>query len=413
MQQLVIWWERALVGGLYLSIALLGIGRLESLFTRGSMSAWSVSRTTFFFWLILKFFLLIRGGWAATKLSDLRAPPPLLFFFVAVTFSLLPDFHQAGDYRYFFFGSMHCLMLMDLFSDKAKLRRVYILLALLPAILAIRGVAHDPAMLRLEEMRRFGYPLDHPNSAGYLFSMTIPMCLALAIAESGRLRNLAYVSCAAQLLALILTYSRGSWLGWSAGMFFFAVILKRKELGVPLVVAGILLSLMTPLRERLFSLVRPQTDVSIGERLQSIEAGVKVGLKHPVLGTGYGRGRLREGLTELYGRGSDIIRIAHTHNAYVELFATTGALGLGTFLWLLGDALYRILSGGHQAVAAVRIHWLGIGAAWIALVVTGLGDVPLYHHDIRILFFSFLALIHLHGRRTSHLQPAPKPQSNV
>jgi hypothetical protein len=38
-----------------------------------------------------------------------------------------------------------------------------------------------------------------------------------------------------------------------------------------------------------------------------------------------------------------------------------------------------------------------MGAAWIAFVVTGLGDVPYYHHEIRILFFTLLALTHLYG----------------
>jgi hypothetical protein len=59
----------------------------------------------FFFWLILKFLLLVRGGWAATRLSELRPPLALILFFIGVTLSLLPDFHQAGDYRYFFFGA--------------------------------------------------------------------------------------------------------------------------------------------------------------------------------------------------------------------------------------------------------------------------------------------------------------------
>ena len=397
MQKVITWWERGLIAALYLSIAQRGIGRLEFFLAGGSISAWSVSRTMFFFWLIWKVMTWVRDGNPRAGFRGLAIPIPVLVFFTFVTLSLLPDFHNAGDYRYFFFGSMHYVMVMDLFSDKKKLRLVYILLALLPGILAVRGIVHDPEVLGLEQMRRFRYPLDHANIAGYLFAMTIPLSVALAIGESGRLRKLSLLSCAAQLLALILTYSRGSWLGWLASMLFIGVTLKRIEIGAFLLVAALLLSFATPLRDRVFTLVRPQTDFSINERMDAIEAGLKLGLEHPILGVGYGRGRLREGLRELYGgAANDITRIAHTHNVYVELFAVTGASGLGAFLWLLGQGLCQILSDARRTVGAERVFQLGIAAAWIAFAITGLWDVPLYHHDIRILFFTLLALIHLH-----------------
>ena len=407
MQKVITWWERGLIAALYLSIALLGIGRLEFFRSGGSISAWSVSRTTFFFWLIWKVMTRVRFGHYQLGADNLAIPIPVLFFFTFVTISLLPDFHNSGDYLYFFFAAMHYLMIVDLFSGKKNLRLVYLLLALLPGLVAVRGIVHDPSVLELSHMRRFGYPLPHPNIAGYLFAVAIPLCLALAIGESGRLRKLSLLSCAAQLLGLILTYSRGSWLGWLASMLFFGVTLKRIEIGAFLLVAGLLLAFATPLRDRAFSLVRPQTDSSINDRMEAIEAGLKLGLEHPILGMGYGRGRLREGLRDLYGGTANAItRIAHTHNVYVELFATTGALGLGAFLWLLGQALCQILSDARRTVGAERVFQLGIAAAWIAFAVTGLWDAPLYHHDIRILFFTLLALIHLH-----HHEYATPPSS--
>jgi putative inorganic carbon (HCO3(-)) transporter len=130
----------------------------------------------------------------------------------------------------------------------------------------------------------------------------------------------------------------------------------------------------------------------------AIDAGLKLGLNHPVLGVGYGRGRLREGLAELERGGVlDIGHIAHTHNMYVELFAQTGLLGLGTFLWLLFQAVSQTLSSASRFENADRVFALGIAAAWIAFAVTGLGDVPFYHHEIRIMFFTLLALTHLYS----------------
>jgi O-antigen ligase len=405
MDRVIAWWDKGIFVSLCVSIVLLGIGPLESSLPGARVSAWSVSRTTFFLWLVGK--LLTRfhyGNWGLGFIKQ-AVPIPLVFFFIFVTLSLLPDFRPEGDYRYFFFGSMHCLMILDLFSDPKRWRLAFYLLALLPGLLAVRGILYDPWVLELDQMRRFGYPLPHPNIAGYSFVITLPLCFALVVGESGRKRALSMLSWGVQLLALMLTYSRGSWLGWCASIISFGVMLRRwRESWIILTIVGFLLSFATPLQERVFSLVRPQTDFSINERIQAMEAGLRVGLDHPVLGVGYGRGRLREGIRELYqGTATDITRIAHTHNMYIELFAGTGLLGLSAFIWLLCHAFSRALKNASSLQDESRIFQFGIAASWIAFAVTGLGDVPFFHHEIRILFFTLLALTYLHSHKT--LQP--------
>jgi O-antigen ligase len=402
MDKIIAWWGKGIFVGLCVSIVLLGTGPLESSLPGARVSAWSVSRTTFFLWLVWKVLTRVHYGKWEFGFIKQAMPIPLILFFTFVTLSLLPDFEVGGDYRYFFFGSMHYLMILDLFSDPKRWRLAFNLLALLPALLAVRGILYDPLILEMDQMRRFGYPLPHPNIAGYSFAITLPLCFALIVGESGRMRALSMLSWGAQLLALMLTYSRGSWLGWCASIFSFGVMLKRwRETWIILTIVGLLLSFATPLQERLFSLVRPQTDFSINERMQAMEAGLRLGLDHPVLGVGYGRGRLREGLRELYpGTATDIIRIAHTHNMYIELFAGTGLLGLGALIWLLGHALSRALSNASSLQGEDRIFQFGIAASWVAFAVTGLGDVPFFHHEIRILFFTLLALTYLHSHKT-------------
>jgi putative inorganic carbon (hco3(-)) transporter len=404
MDKIIAWWGKGIFFSLCISIVLLGTGSLDSSSPGLSVSAWSVSRTTFFFWLIWKLAIGVRYGSSQLGFREPAIPLPLLLFFTFVTLSLLPDFHQAADYRYFFLGAMHYLMIFDRCSDPKRWKLIFFLLALLPGLLAVRGILYDPLILELDQMRRFAYPLSHPNDAGYLFAVTLALCLAVAVGETGRLRMLSVVSGGAQLLALILTYSRGSWLGWWAAIFSFGVMLKRwKEIWVILTIVGLLLSFAIPLQQRVLTLVRPQSDVSINERMEAMEAGLRVGLGHPVLGVGYGRDRLREGLKELH---SDVGHIAHTHNVYVELFAETGLLGLGSFLWLLAQAFSQTLKNASRLESRGRVFELGIAAAWIAFAVTGLGDVPLFHHEIRILFFTLLALTYLPRDRISFASSA-------
>jgi putative inorganic carbon (HCO3(-)) transporter len=399
MDKIIAWWGKTVFVSLCVSIVLLGTGPLDLSSFGFSVSAWSVSRTTFFFWLLWKLAIAIRYGRSQVGFREPGIPIPPILFFTFVTVSLLPDFHLAADYRYFFLGAMHYLMIFDHCADPKRWKLILCLLALLPGLLAVRGIVYDPLVLELGQMRRFGYPLPHPNIAGYLFAMTLPICLALAVGETGRLRAASLTSGSAQLLALILTYSRGSWLGFCAAIFSFGVMLKRwKEIWVILAIVGLLLSFAIPLQQRVLSLVRPQTDFSINERIEAMDAGLRVGIRHPVFGVGYGRGRLREGLKELH---PNVGHIAHTHNMYVELFAETGLLGLGSFLWLWVHAFAQILRNVNRLESPGRILELGIAAAWIAFAVTGFGDVPLFHHEIRIVFFTLLALTHVHSPRAS------------
>jgi O-antigen ligase len=410
MDKICAWWGKGIFFFLCVSIVLLGIGPLDSSLPGVRASAWSVSRTTFFLWLIWKLLTRLRSGSWRLGFIKQAVPVPLIIFFALVTLSLLPDFHEAGDYRYFFFGSMHCLMIVDLFSDPKRWRLAFYLLALLPGLLVVRGILYDPLVLELSQIfageyspqRRFGYPLPHPNIAGYSFVITLPLCFAVAVGERGRMRVLSVLSWSVQLLGLLLTYSRGSWLGWCASIFSFSVMLKRwKETWIILTIVGVFLSLATPLQQRLSTLVQPQTDFSINERMQAMEAGLRLGLEHPVLGVGYGRGRLREGIKKLYqGTATDIGRIAHTHNMYIELFAETGLLGLSALLWLICHAFCRALNNARLLEGEGRIFQLGIAASWVAFAVTGLGDVPFFHHEIRILFFTLLALTYLHNHKT-------------
>ncbi len=216
-----------MIVALGVSVALIGVGRIEFASGGFSVSAWSVSRTAFFFWLGFKLFLLGRMGWTMGSGFDLKQLVPLGPFFLVVTLSLLPDFRQSGDYRYFFFGCAHAVMLVDVFSRAPQRRWLPVILGLTPLVLVLRGFAHDPSILTFSLSRRFAFPLDHANTAGYLFAMSTPLCAVVAIASQGWWRRVSVVSCVSQVLALFLTFSRGAWLGWAAGAVFLTIVSRK------------------------------------------------------------------------------------------------------------------------------------------------------------------------------------------
>ncbi len=400
--------EWVIYGALCFAILLLGVGGLEFGYWGLRMSAWSVSRTTLVFWVILKLLRLIHAGRPKFDRTGVSQLAPLGLFFAVVTVSLLPDFRSAGDYRYLVFAFGHAVMVVDVFADAGRQRWLLRLLAVTPLVLVARGFASDTSVFNFDLSYRFGYPLDHPNTAGYLLAMSFPLCLYVARAERGWLRWLAAVSCLGQILALLLTYSRGAWLGWSAAMIFFGVATRQwTYLIVTLALAATCVVGLPSLRQRVASVIQPYGDESLSDRLQVAHDAFRIGMDYPILGVGYGRGRLKAALrSRSQGTASENSPI-HTHNVYLELFAETGLLGLGAFSWLIISTLYRLLRGALERATHERLVGLTLATAWIAAAVAGLGDVPFYHHEPRVFFFTLFALAHLYCRaadRESYVQ---------
>ena len=392
------WWGQGVFFFLVLSIFLLGIGRFELPWVRAGLSAWSISRTTFFFWLIWKIIILLRSGRGAIGLKKDWFPLHLLIFFAAVTLSLLPDFHEAADYRYFFFAMMHCVMVLDVFANGERPKFLLLLLGSLPGVLVVRGIVQNPSVLNLEQMNRFAYPMAHANPAGLLFSMSIPLAFTVIVSASGLLRTMTLSSLAAQFCGLVLTYSRGAWL--ASGVSLFGLTLMESRLRKAVFTLGltalIAFATIAPLRDRLLSVLKPTNDVAIEGRLRFMTNALTVGLDRPLFGAGYGRDRLREGVRTDIPSAEQFGFIPHSHNVYTELLAETGCIGLGAFLWLILSNMTRLIrKAQNESSPSDRIRYFCLAASLIAFLVGGLGDVPFYNHETRIFFFTLLALTFL------------------
>jgi O-antigen ligase len=391
------WWSKGVFFFLIASILLLGIGRLELPWARTGVSAWSISRTTFFFWLIGNVGFGFRQG-HALGLKKIWFPLPLFIFLAVVTLSLLPDFHEAADYRYLFFAAMHCVMIIDVFALRERQKILVLLLGLLPAIFVIRGVFYNTSVLSFEQMNRFPYPLMHPNSAGLLLSMSIPLALGVVLSQNRWLRNVALGSLGMQFGGLILTYSRGAWLACAASLFAVSVMAKSLRRGALILgfIGLVALLAIGPLRNRVTTLENPFDDVAIANRLRFMAEAFVVGLKNPLLGVGYGRDRLREGVKKQSSNPEELGFIPHSHSMYTEMLAETGLVGLGALLWMVVLNIVHLIQKARSELSpSSRMLYFCLSSSLIAFLVFGVADVPFYNHETRIFFFTVMALSYL------------------
>ena len=83
MDKVIAWWGKGILVSLCVVIVLLGTGPLDWFSPRFSASAWSVSRTTFFIWLIWKLLIWLRYGSSQLgfrKLGHTDSSPSFLHF---------------------------------------------------------------------------------------------------------------------------------------------------------------------------------------------------------------------------------------------------------------------------------------------------------------------------------------------
>jgi O-antigen ligase len=255
----------------------------------------------------------------------------------------------------------------------------------------VRGVG--PESFNVNGLQRAYATFGQPNPfAGYL-GLTVPFLVALAAwwamaggaSEARKIypQNLIVLSAAAAglgLVALLLTQSRGGWLGTAAGLAAVVWLLGRRVrlTAVAVGVVALLAVVATPyggrLAGRLFEgaslqrgdvLVTPE-NFAVQERLAHWRAGLAMAKRYPYLGVGAGNysARFREFTPEWRFR----ISRGHAHSAYVQAAAQSGYLGLGAYLVFCAGVASRLFkvwrAAGDGPTKPLVVGAIGVSAAF-------------------------------------------------
>ncbi|MDH3442670.1 MAG: O-antigen ligase family protein, partial [Deltaproteobacteria bacterium] len=149
-----------------------------------------------------------------------------------------------------------------------------------------------------------------------------------------------------------------------------------------------------------WSLTHATKDPNMIYRAEVMAKAISVGMDSPILGNGYGRDHLRAALEKKHPEFIAQGFVSHSHNLYTELIAGVGFLGLAMFLSALASAAIQLIRKlrSRENSGKERYADLGLLGSLIAFAVAALGDIPFYHHEPRIFFFTLLGLICLRLR---------------
>ena len=337
----------------------------------------------------ITFALAIMVGLALVFLSKRRLlqPTPLDYFFLAyvcaellsTAFSVEPLSSLVNAKRLFLIAVVY-LTLVSLDTREKYTWAVGIVVgtSVVLSIIEIIPVAEavDPMRLGM-----FQYPMTTGGMKMIVLLLLLPLVIDKATPVKTRI--LSIVGFVPLFIALVLTQTRSSWLGFIAGGITIGLA-KSKSILIGIVVLVLIALFLAPhdIQSRVGSIVDPNHPSNL-TRIRMVTTGLRMFLDYPVVGTG--DIDLRK-LYETYIVPIESAEGGHLHNNYVMLLVTLGAVGFVVVMTLF----VRIFLVEWKTARRTKLDWLygsialGCLAVYVGFLVSGLFEWNFGDHEIAV-----------------------------
>lgn len=239
------------------------------------------------------------------------------------------------------------------------------------------------------------------NVAGGALAVLIPLGLGAVGRRTGRraagLRAIAALATAVAMVALLLTASRGAWIGLAAGGAVAGFLAWRRRqnwwqravkthtihdggllAAAALALAGLFWAAVAlPGFDRLFGGITAAGGAAVS-RASLWRDMLALAGDYPFTGGGLGSVMM---LDATYVRLLHVGFISHAHNLFLQIALEQGLPGLAAFVSLLGIAFWRLLDGTGDRFQ------IAAAAALTALAVHGMADAGLYASRLAPIIF--------------------------
>jgi O-antigen ligase len=238
-------------------------------------------------------------------------------------------------------------------------------------------------------MRAIGTMVDPNVLGGFLILITGLTLPQIVSPQPLFRRSLIAVFLAVDLLALYLTYSRGSLVGLAAGVFVIGLLRYRKLLAAA-VVAGVLLLFLPPAQAYVTHLIEgiQLQDRATLMRLGEYKDALALISRYPWLGVGF-------------AGSPDADLYVGVSNLYLLMAEIMGVVGVAAFLAVIAGYLAVLWRGWRRCIARPAANprlealLLGLGAAVIGAMVGGIFDHYLFnlvYPHMSVLLWTYLGL---------------------
>ncbi|HLC89409.1 MAG TPA: O-antigen ligase family protein [Patescibacteria group bacterium] len=361
------------------------------------------------------------------NLKNYRLPITLILLASTISLFLSPSLRAAAGLwkAYFIEPILFFIILTNVIKTKNDKKIILWSLGVSTLAISLLGIfqkltgfgIYEPSWTAPANRRVTSF-FSSPNAVGLFLGPIVVIYGGWLLAEIKNLKAAILKSLIVipALLAILFTFSQGTWLGLAAALIFIFFFSWNKKITTSVVIALIVLSLIVPMTRQIILPLITFQDAAGQNRLELAKISGQYLLASPknfILGAGIGS------FAQIQNQARDPLKmevLLYPHNIFLNFWLETGLLGLIGFIWLI---IKFFRKGFARVVIPAKLapdtdrgagvhglkwipdevgdgnHWLALGllAAMIAIVIHGLVDVPYFKNDLAVLFWIIIALI--------------------
>ncbi len=324
-----------------------------------------------------------------------------VYFFAAITsFERIKSFTIFGIY--FAFMAMYFVIINSV-NSKKTLNNLLITFALSGFCVCLYGLCQylfgwdtnqawmDEEMFEDIKMRIYS-TLGNPNVLGEYILLALPAAIGLMWTRKKAYSKIVYAGISALMFgALILTFSRGCWLGIMLAAAIFITFAAGKLWGLSLIALPVLPMVLPESIINRFTSIGNMEDSSTSYRVYIWMGTLAMIRDFWISGIGMGQ----EAFTQVYPFYSyNGIVAPHSHNLFLQILVESGVVGIAVFLIVVVLFLRRMMTGyqlgGKGNPISTMITALSAGVC--GFLAQGMFDNCFYNYRVMLVFWCVLAL---------------------
>jgi putative inorganic carbon (HCO3(-)) transporter len=341
----------------------------------------------------------------SNKLETDSIDMPIALFVILIVISTITSVNPSGSFRDL---AIHLISLAFVFvvvnsiKDKKDLNVLLTFMVFTATIVALYGFYQYKVGVEMEDKwvdatnnpgltARVFSVFGNPNICAEYLIMTIPIAFALFWNTKKLSKKIIFLlSSLALTAALLLTYSRGGWVGFAFGLFMFVLLVEKRLFLLLIPLTIIALNFLPPSIVNRIMSIGNLGDSSNSYRIRIWKIVLDIIKDYWVAGVGFGYIPFKQ-VYETYIR---TMPAYHAHNMYLETLAEMGVPGfisLIIFIFILYK--YSIKTFKKCDDKYIKVMAGGVLSGLSAVFFHGLVENVLYLPKIIITFWTLVSFI--------------------
>lgn len=338
-------------------------------------------------------------------LEKTKISMPIIIYFIIMIVSTFTSMNFMGSVRDLAIhmgGLCFLLVMYSTVDSKDSFNKIMTTIVFSATLLALHGLYQyiigvdvDPAWVDVEsspDIRTRVYSVFmNPNVFAEYLVMVIPISVGLFWYNKKPFKKVLFLGTTGiMVLSLLLTQSRGGWLGFAFSALVFILLVDRRLLllAVPVAVGGIFF-LPSSILNRIMSIFN-LADSSNDYRFRMWNIAIQMIKDNFAVGVGLGH----QPFKDIFGTHSRTLNTYHAHNSFLQIFAELGIVGIATFIFLLFMVFkYGVLKLTKTEDKYFRYVGAGVMAGLAGVFMHGFFETVLYIPKIILMFWIMVTFI--------------------